>query len=115
MIPHFSGRIEMMPAFGDLDPSGNLDQALAQLKKQPIDYFKMLYIDTAMFGGQHGVRCAVDFFGTERVLFGTDAPFDAQAGSYFIPRTISDIEGAINNQTEQSAIFQGNIRKILWA
>ena len=103
----------MMPAFADMDPSGSLGQALGQLKKQPIDYFRMLYVDTAMFGGQHGVRCVADFFGPERVLFGTDAPFDARGGSYFIPRTISDIEVAINDETERSAIFHGNVRNLL--
>lgn len=113
LIPHFSGRLEVMPAFADLDPSGSLGQALGRLKKQPIDYFRMLYVDTAMFGAQHGVRCVVDFFGPERVLFGTDAPFDAQGGSYFIPRTISDVEGAIDNKAEQSAIFEGNVRNLL--
>ena len=87
LIPHFSGRVGMMPAFGDLDASGSLGQALERLKKKPIEYFRMLYVDTAMFGGEHGVKPVVDFFGPDRVLFGTDTPFDAQAGSYFIPRT----------------------------
>ena len=113
LIPHFSGRVEIMAAFANLDPSGSLGQALSRLERQPIDYFKMLYVDTAMFGAQHGVRCVVDFFGPERVLFGTDAPFDAQGGSYFIPRTIADIEGAIDNETEQRAIFEGNASNVL--
>jgi aminocarboxymuconate-semialdehyde decarboxylase len=113
LIPHFSGRVEIMPAFANLDPSGSLGQALGRLKKPPIDYFRMLYVDTAMFGGQHGVRCVVDFFGPDRVLFGTDAPFDAQGGSYFIPRTIADIEGAIDNETDQRAMFEGNASKVL--
>jgi uncharacterized protein len=113
LIPHFSGRVEMMPAFAELDPSGSLGQALGRMKKRPIDYFRMLYVDTAMFGGQHAVRCVVDFFGPEQVLFGTDAPFDAQGGAYFIPRTTSDIEGAIDNETERSAIFQGNVGNLL--
>jgi hypothetical protein len=33
----------MMPAFGDLDPSGSLREALERLKKKPIEYFRMLY------------------------------------------------------------------------
>ena len=56
LIPHFSVRVEVMPAFADLDPSGGLGEALAWLKKQPIDYFRMLYVDTAMFGGQRARR-----------------------------------------------------------
>jgi aminocarboxymuconate-semialdehyde decarboxylase len=113
LIPHFSGRVEIMPSFANLDPSGSLGEALGRLKKPPIDYFRMLYVDTAMFGGQHGVRCVVDFFGPERVLFGTDAPFDAQGGSYFIPTTLADIEGAIGKETERSAIFEGNASRVL--
>ena len=115
LIPHFSGRVEMMPAFGDLDPSEALSGSwqLGRLKKTPIEYFRMLYVDTAMSDGKHGVRCVVDFFGPERVLFGTDAPFDTQGGSIFIPGTISDVEGAIDNEAERSAIFQGNVTNLL--
>jgi aminocarboxymuconate-semialdehyde decarboxylase len=113
LIPHFSGRIEMMPPLAGLDPSGSLVHALDQLDKDPIDYFKMLYVDTAMFGGRHGVKCVVDFFGPDRVLFASDAPFDAQAGSYFIPRTTADVEEAVDTATDRDAIFAGNARRIL--
>jgi uncharacterized protein len=73
----------------------------------------MLYVDTAMFGSQHGVRCVLDFFGADRVLFGTDTPFDAQAGSYFIPRTISDVEFAVENEDIKAAVFEDNAKRIL--
>jgi aminocarboxymuconate-semialdehyde decarboxylase len=113
LIPHFSGRIEMMPRLAGLDPSGTLREALDRLKRKPSDYYKMLYVDTAMFGGEHGVKCVVDFFGPDRVLFGTDTPFDAQAGAYFIPRTTADIEGAIDSKQDRDAIFEDNARRIL--
>ncbi len=112
-IPHFSGRFEVMPAFGKLDPSGNLEQQLEHLQKKPFEYFRMLYVDTAMFGGQHGVRCVLDFFGPDRVMFGTDAPFDTEGGSYFIPRTISDVEGAVEDTAVRAAIFEDNAKRIL--
>jgi aminocarboxymuconate-semialdehyde decarboxylase len=73
----------------------------------------MLYVDTAMFGGQHSVKCVVDFFGPERVLFGSDAPFDAQAGSYFIPRTTADVEDAVSTAADRAAIFAGNASRLL--
>jgi hypothetical protein len=96
----------MMPPLAGLDPSGSLREALDRLQRTPSDYYKMLYVDTAMFGSEHGVKCVVDFFGSDRVLFGTDTPFDAQAGSYFIPRTTADIEGAIDNEADRDAIFK---------
>ena len=113
VIPHLSGRIEMMPLLAGLDPSGSLTEALSRLQRKPIDYFRLLYVDTAMFGGQHGVKCVADFFGADRVLFGSDAPFDAQAGSYFIPRTTADVEGAIESAADRDAIFHGNARRVL--
>lgn len=111
LIPHFSGRIEIIPWFTGLDSS--LREALERLQRPPIDYFRMLYVDTAMFGSAHGVRCVVDFFGSERVLFGTDSPFDTKAGSHFIPITISDVEEAVRDESARAAIFEGNISRII--
>jgi aminocarboxymuconate-semialdehyde decarboxylase len=113
LIPHFSGRIEMLPALAGLDPNGSLREALDRLRRKPLDYYKMLYADTAMFGGKHGVRCVADFFGPDRVLFGTDTPFDGQAGSYFIPRTSADVEDTIDGMADREGVFEGNARRIL--
>jgi hypothetical protein len=52
----------------------------------------MLYVDPALFGAPNGMPCIIDFFGRDRVLFGTDAPLDTQGGSRFIPTTIPDVE-----------------------
>jgi hypothetical protein len=51
--------------------------------------------------------------GYARVLFASDAPFDAQAGSYFIPRTTADVEGAVDTATDRDAIFADNAKRIL--
>ncbi len=40
LIPHFSGRLELLPTFSSLDP--RLKEALERLQKPLIDYFKML-------------------------------------------------------------------------
>jgi aminocarboxymuconate-semialdehyde decarboxylase len=111
LIPHFSGRVQMIPWFTGLDAT--LGETLERLQKELIDYFKMLYVDSAMFGSRHSVECVVDFFGPERVLFGTDTPFDTKGGSHFIPVTISDVEGAVPDEAARAAIFEGNARRIL--
>src|SRR5207245_7032931 len=104
LIPHFSGRVERMPAFTGMAP--DLGEALSRLRKTPLEYLRMLYVDTAMFGSLHGLRCVVDFFGPDRVLFGTNAPFDAEGGAYFIPTTISDVEGAVEDEAARAAVFR---------
>jgi hypothetical protein len=45
------------------------------------------YVDSALFGSGHGVECIVAFFGSDRVLFGTDTPFDNKDGGRTIPPT----------------------------
>lgn len=111
LIPHFSGRVAMMPDFAGMDAT--LGEALDRLQQPPLAYFKMLYVDTALFGSRHGVACVVDFFGPARVLFGTDTPFDTQGGARFIPVTIADVEGAVPDEDVRAAIFAGNARRIL--
>ena len=71
------------------------------------------YVDSALFGSKHGVECIVDFFGSDRVLFGTDTPLDTEDGSHFIPVTISDVEGAVHDEAARATIFEGNARRIL--
>jgi uncharacterized protein len=113
VIPHLAGRFDLIPLAGKLDPTGTLQEQLELLQKPPSEYLKMLYVDTAMFGGEHAVRCVADFFGSDRVMFGTDAPFDTKGGSYFIPRTISDVEEAVSDERERAMIFQHNAERIL--
>jgi aminocarboxymuconate-semialdehyde decarboxylase len=111
LVPHFSGRVAMMPFYANLDAT--LQNSLQQLRKPPIEYFKMLYVDTAMFGCAHGVRSVLEFFGADRVLFGTDAPFDTMGGAHFIPATISDIEAVTADAAVRSDIFERNAQRVL--
>jgi predicted TIM-barrel fold metal-dependent hydrolase len=84
LIPHFSGRVELIPSLASIDPKTS--EALARLRKAPVDYFRLLYADTALFGAPHGLRCVIDFFGADRVLFATDAPLDTRGGARSSPR-----------------------------
>src|SRR6266571_284280 len=66
MLPYFEGR-----AGGGLDQLGSRTEdpddavALARLGRRPLDYFKMFYGDTALFGAQHAMECGLAFFGAE--------------------------------------------------
>ena len=50
---------------------------LSSLKRPHLDYFKEFYADTAMFGGNYGLPCGIDFFGADKVVFASDAPLAA--------------------------------------
>jgi len=63
-----------------------------------------------MFGATHAVRCAVEFFGADHVLFGTDMPL---GGPNVVADTIADIETLDLPDADEAAIFGGNARRVL--
>ena len=83
------------------------------MSKRPLDYFKMFYADTAMFGAAHALRCSIEFFGVERVLFASDSPFDPEKGPGYIRSTIANIESLDLSDAEREQIYEGNARKVI--
>jgi aminocarboxymuconate-semialdehyde decarboxylase len=42
-----------------------------------MEYFRdCFYGDTALSGGSIGLKCGLEFFGVEHILFASDAPFN---------------------------------------
>jgi uncharacterized protein len=102
MIPYFSGRFRAIQT-DDQRP------ALERLPSEPLEYFHRFYADTAVFGAPHALRCAIDFFGTEHMLFGTDMPL---AGPGAVADTIADIESLGLPEPQRHQIYEGNARSL---
>ena len=110
MIPIFASRIELgLAAMGsrtNTDDGGA--QKLRNLKRPLIDYFRRnLYADTAMFGDVIGVKAALDFFGPERVVFASDAPFAP------VDKTIAGVRNMRVEREVREDILAGNAAKLL--
>jgi hypothetical protein len=84
----------------------------AGLKKPPLAYYKMLYADTAL-GEITPTRCGHDFFGTDKCVFATDAPFDAEQGRALIRKTIRAVNALDVSHAERERIFSGNALALL--
>jgi aminocarboxymuconate-semialdehyde decarboxylase len=113
MIPYFSGKISLgfrQIFFGA--PDRNPVAADAGLKKPPVEYFKMLYADTAL-GEVAPTRCGHAFFGTPHCLFASDAPFDSEQGRGLLRNTIAAVEALEISQDEKRKIFEGNAKRLL--
>jgi aminocarboxymuconate-semialdehyde decarboxylase len=114
MIPYFAGRVTLgfrQIFFGT--PESNPAAAEAGLKHPPMDYYKMLYADTALNGEVAATRCGHAFFGTSSCLFATDAPFDAEHGRGLIRNTIKAIESLPITPGRREMILAGNARELL--
>jgi predicted TIM-barrel fold metal-dependent hydrolase len=113
MIPYFAGKIKLgfrQIFFGT--PEQNPLAEDCGLKKAPVDYFKMLYADTAL-GETAPTRCGHAFFGTDKCLFATDAPFDAAQGRWLIGNTLRAVEALEISPEESERIHSGNAKLLL--
>ena len=109
MAPYFEGRIgpgwdQLGARTSDVDYS----RVLRQLKKRPLDYFKMFYADTALFGAYDATVCGLNFFGVDHVVFASDAPFDPEKGPMYIRDTISVVDRLPIDEDERQRIYWRN-------
>ena len=114
MVPYFEGRVgpgldQLGKRSNDPDDMGALDR----LEKRPYDYFRMFYADTAVFGSIPATECGLAFFGSDRVLFASDAPFDPERGSGYIRETIRVIDNITASIEDKQKIYEGNARRLL--
>ena len=80
---------------------------ISALERPLMDYFRMFYGDTALNGGVSGTRCGLDFFGTDNVVFSTDAPFVSIKG------TIEVIEQLELETEDRKRLLCGNAERLI--
>jgi predicted TIM-barrel fold metal-dependent hydrolase len=110
MVPFFAKRIE---GSYDFDETRLNLKYKTKISKPLMDYFRLFYNDTALYGSSSALMCAYDFFGAEHILFGTDMPFDSEFGAKYIRETISSIEEMNIPDSDKKKIFEQNARKLL--
>jgi predicted TIM-barrel fold metal-dependent hydrolase len=114
MIPYFEGRVGPgWDQLGTRTSDEDYTLLLKKLQKRPLDYFRLFYADTALFGAREATVCGLKFFGPERVLFGSDTPFDPEKGSAYIRWTMEVIDSLSIQAEERRAIYEGNAKRIL--
>lgn len=108
MIPYFDGRVGAgLAVLGSRTSDEDYSQVLPSLKRPHLDYFRDFYADTAMFGGQYGVRCGYEFFGADHIVFATDTPLGP------IKPTIEVIEKLDADAASLRKIKSGNAARLL--
>ena len=102
-VPMLAGRLKVLQT-----TPGN-EVVADRLRHSPTVYLKRFYADTANFGNPIALRAALDFFGPERVLFGSDFGFNER----FAPETIDDVEAVIVDEETKRAVYEFNARRVL--
>jgi len=132
ILTHHGGG--MIPTFGQraggaaisyTGPAHQHEQKIVdELPQRPIDYLKMFYADTTISASKRQVgdkverfgldqlRAAVNFFGIDHVLFGSDMPF-GQNQSGFLPLAADFVDQLDLTPAQQELLFAGNARRVL--
>jgi predicted TIM-barrel fold metal-dependent hydrolase len=82
------------------------------LTKHPYDYFHQFYADTITIGSVPALRCGLDFFGADRVMFATDMPFDTQGGLKYVEVALQAMQELDAPPADKAKIFEHNARKV---
>ncbi len=114
MIPFFAGRAETLWAqLGSRSVDENYDEILKQMTRKPIEYFKMFYADTVLGGSASALRCGLDFFGADKIVFGSDCPMDPEGGPMYIREGIRSIEDLNLSENDKRKIYFGNALRLM--
>jgi len=112
VLPHFGERVR---DFYDLIIRGveRMRRLIEELGSPPQEQLRLIYGDTALNGSLPALNCALAFFGSHHLLFGTDFPFDTRMGASFIEGTIKAIEGLAISAEEREGIYGANAARLL--
>jgi predicted TIM-barrel fold metal-dependent hydrolase len=114
MVPFFEGRVGPgWDQMGARTTDSDLGQVLRDLKRPHLEYFKEFYADTASFGSTKAIEHAIEFFGEDRVMFASDAPFDPEKGPMYIRETIKILDNLDIPETTRCKIYQDNAAALL--
>jgi predicted TIM-barrel fold metal-dependent hydrolase len=113
MVPYFEGRVGPgWDQLGARTSDEDLTLVLKSLRRRPLDYFRMFYGDTALFGARGATRCGLEFFGVDHVLFASDMPFDPEKGPMYIRETIRVLDSLELPAADLDAIYRRNAERL---
>jgi predicted TIM-barrel fold metal-dependent hydrolase len=111
MVPFYAERIKQFTQLMERRREGG--QRLG-LKKEAIDYYKMFYTDTAIYGNPSALMCGYTFFGADHLLFGVDFPLgDTEFGDRNYRQTINAIEQMDIPTADRKKIYEDNARSLM--
>lgn len=102
MLPFFSGRFNV-----------KLEKLQKNLQKPIEESFSRIYADTAVDGTAAALPCGHAFFGTERMLFGTDYPFSPENGELYLRENLAIVKKMDLPEEDKSKILGGNAKQLL--
>lgn len=109
MVPYFAQRLAGIYDFYDKV----VGTKMAELPKPPIEYFRLFYNDTALYGNTPALMCAYSFFNADHIVFATDFPYGPGLGDKYTEDTIVAVDEMSITSEEKQKIFSENAKRLL--
>ena len=84
-----------------------------KLPRHISEYWGNIYGDTAVDGTSGALPCGYAFFGSDRMMYGSDYPFGAEDGEDFIRENLACVKAMYIPEEEREKILGGNAKKLL--
>lgn len=102
MFPFFNNRFNI-----------KLENLKKDMKRPLSESLERIYGDTAVDGTAAALPCGHAFFGTERMLFGTDYPFSPEKGEVYLCENLAIVKEWDLPEEDKIKILGENARKLL--
>ncbi len=102
MFPFFSNRFNI-----------KFENLRKEMKRPLSESLERVYGDTAVDGTAAALPCGHAFFGTARMLFGTDYPFSPEKGEVYLRENLAIIESWELPEEDKSKILGENAKRLL--
>lgn len=113
LVPLYCGRLDIGMRYFEANAGVDYE---AKVKPPYEKHYAKFFIDTATQSFNPRVlQLAVDFFGPSRVLFGSDAPMDAQGGREMGRNADASVAELDVTAAQREAIYSENVRSLLAA
>jgi predicted TIM-barrel fold metal-dependent hydrolase len=113
MVPYYAERIDAMSQEVLRYRDNALTEASQAKLSVPVsDYFRKFYNDTMVNGSLPALRCGMEFFGAERMMYGTDFPMGPNDGEDWPVSVLNSIREFDISPSDRELILSGNFRRI---
>ncbi|CAN5772303.1 amidohydrolase family protein [soil metagenome] len=113
-IPYLEGRIaNVWERLGARTPDRPYVALRQAMTRRPVDYFRMFHSDTVGAVGPTALQCCTEFFGVDRLMYASDAPFGPNGGQGYLQSTMASLDALAISSQQRQAIYEHNARRAL--
>lgn len=113
MVPYYASRADAMSHEIARYRDASLTEASPALRGRPSDYFRTFYNDSMVNGSAAAMRCGLEFFGAQRVMYGTDFPMGPNNGEDWPVEVLDTIRSLGLAAADLNLVLSGNLHRIV--